>query len=157
MVDLATGRRTVAAGSTASQAGNGAAANVRDKRKVVPKGGSKPDGKGARSPHSAKAAVPTDSPEPAARPKLVRDSFAMPKPEYSVLAELKLRAARLGRPIKKGELLRAGVAALRSMPDRPFLAAIEAVPTLKPGRPTGSTSASGEAQRQRGKKHRKSS
>jgi hypothetical protein len=40
----------------------------------------------------------------------------MPKPEYSVLGELKLRAARLGRPIKKGELLRAGVAALLSMP-----------------------------------------
>jgi hypothetical protein len=61
----------------------------------------------------------------------------MPKPEYSVLGELKLRAARLGRPIKKGELLRAGVAALLSMPDPSFLAALAVVPTLKPGRPKG--------------------
>jgi hypothetical protein len=157
MVDLATGSRVAAAGSTASQAGSKASANVHGKHKVAPKARSKPDGRGARSPHSAKTAVPGDPPEPAARPKLVRDSFAMPKPEYSVLAELKLRAARLGRPIKKGELLRAGVAALRLMPDRPFLAALEAVPTLKPGRPTGSKSTSDETQRQRSKKHRKSS
>jgi len=74
----------------------------------------------------------------ASRPKLVRDSFTMPKPEYSVLNDLKLRAGRLGRPTKKGELLRAGVAALRAMSDPTFLAALAVVPTLKPGRPRNS-------------------
>jgi len=105
----------------------------------------------------APGAPPADSLESGVRAKLVRDSFTMPKSEYGVLAELKLRAAKLGRPIKKGELLRAGVAALRSMLDRPFLAALEGVPTLKPGRPKGTKNAAEEGQRPRGKKHRKSS
>ena len=105
----------------------------------------------------APVAPAAESHEPGARAKLVRDSFTMPKAEYAALAELKLRAAKLGRPIKKGELLRAGVAALRSMLDRPFLAALEGVPTLKPGRPKGTKNAAEEAQRPRGKKHRKSS
>ena len=115
-----------------------------------------PGGKSrAAVPQTATSAIAQAEPIEPARTKLVRDSFTMPKTEYSVLAELKLRAARLGRPIKKGELLRAGVAALRSLPDRLFLGALDLVPTLKPGRPKGSRSAH-EAQRPRGKKHRKS-
>ena len=101
-------------------------------------------------------AVPMPTSEPSAGGKLVRDSFTMPKPEYSVLAELKLRAARLGRPIKKGELLRAGVAALRAMPDPSFLVALAGVPTLKPGRPKGSAPPDGPAHAPKGKKRRKS-
>src|SRR3954469_580945 len=92
-----------------------------------------------RSPQPS-ANVRGQDPAPS-RAKLVRDSFTMPKPEYSVLAELKLRAARLGQPAKRSELLRAGVAALRSMPNPAFMAALAAVPTLKPGRPKGSTAA----------------
>ena len=75
--------------------------------------------------------------DPLAKPrqKLVRDSFTIPKGEYAVLGELKERAARLIRPVKKGELLRAGIVALNAMPDRVFLATLSAVPSLKPGRP----------------------
>jgi hypothetical protein len=69
------------------------------------------------------------------KPKLVRDSFTIPKAEYSVLAELKQRAGKLGSPIKKSELLRAGIKALAAMADSAFVAALKAVPAVKTGRP----------------------
>lgn len=69
--------------------------------------------------------------------KLVRDSFTIPKSEYAVLQQLKLRAADLKRPIKKSELLRAGINALHAMNDKAFLAALNGVPSLKTGRPKG--------------------
>lgn len=70
--------------------------------------------------------------------KLVRDSFAMPKNEYHALSDLKLRSARLGLPAKKSEILRAGVAVLGKLSDRDFAAALDAIPSLKTGRPKDS-------------------
>lgn len=67
--------------------------------------------------------------------KLVRDSFTMPKTEYAAIDVLKLRAARLGRPAKKSELLRAGVQALTAMTDAQFLAGVGALAAIKTGRP----------------------
>jgi hypothetical protein len=67
--------------------------------------------------------------------KLVRDSFTIPKNEYGVLEALKKRALRLACPAKKSEILRAGVAVLNSLSDPAFFAAIDAVPSLKTGRP----------------------
>lgn len=81
-----------------------------------------------------KAAKPKE-PKGEKKPKLVRDSFTMPKPEYEVLAALKLRAAKLGQTPKKSELLRAGVKALAAMGDAGFLAVLGAVPAIKTGRP----------------------
>ena len=74
----------------------------------------------------------------AAKPKhkLVRDSFTIPKSEHAVLDALKQRAARLTRPAKKSEILRAGIGALNAMPDKAFLAALGTIPSLKTGRPT---------------------
>lgn len=69
------------------------------------------------------------------KPKLVRDSFTIPKPEYSVLDDLKQRSAKIGNPAKKSELLRAGIKALAAMTDAAFKAALGAVPTIKTGRP----------------------
>jgi hypothetical protein len=69
------------------------------------------------------------------RHKLVRDSFTIPKVEYAVFEGLKQRAARLTRPTKKSELLRAGLTALDGMTDDAFLAALGKVPSLKTGRP----------------------
>jgi len=77
--------------------------------------------------------------------KLVRDSFTIPKSEYTVLEGLKLRAANLARPVKKSELLRAGIAALHAMADKAFLAALNEVPSLKTGRPKGANGASAAA------------
>ena len=72
----------------------------------------------------------------AKKTKLVRDSFTIPKPEYLVLEELKARAVSLANPVKKTELLRAGIKALAAMADASFLAALKAVPVIKTGRPT---------------------
>ena len=59
----------------------------------------------------------------------------MPKLEFSVIDTMKLRAAKMAVPVKKTELIRAGIKALAAMPDADFLAAINTVPNLKTGRP----------------------
>jgi hypothetical protein len=86
---------------------------------------------------SAKAA-PATKPEKFKKPKMVRDSFTMPKAEFAVLDVLKSRAANLKTPIKKTELIRAGIKALAAMSDAAFLTAVAAVPSLKTGRPAKS-------------------
>lgn len=74
-------------------------------------------------------------PQKIKKPKLVRDSFTIPKPEYLVLDELKQRAAKLTRPAKKSELLRAGIKILAALSDAAFLTALAQVPAIKTGRP----------------------
>ena len=69
------------------------------------------------------------------KPKLVRDSFTIPKVEYVVLEALKQRAAKLTRTVKKSELLRAGIKALADQSDAAFLSALAKVPAIKTGRP----------------------
>jgi hypothetical protein len=69
------------------------------------------------------------------KPKLVRDSFTIPKSEYTVLDDLKQRAGKLSSPIKKSELIRAGIKALAGMSDAAFLEALKSVPSIKTGRP----------------------
>ena len=92
----------------------------------------------AKKPASKPAPAPkAEKPAKAKKPKLVRDSFTIPKSEYVVLDELKLRAAALARPVKKSELLRAGIKALAAMPDTAFLTALNNVPAIKTGRPAG--------------------
>lgn len=87
--------------------------------------------------------VPVSSPESKTlktlkpkKVKLVRDSFTIPKSEYLVLDDLKLRAAELKHPVKKGELLRAGIKALAAMTASQLQSALQAVPALKIGRPS---------------------
>lgn len=124
-------------------------------RKTAPKTGVKPDAvpapkadrsKAVATPgQRAAAATPGDSPK--GKHKLVRDSFAFPKAEYALLEAMKERAGRMARPVKKSELLRAGVAVLNALNDKAFLAAVNRVPSLKTGRPkqdvVGTTSVSG--------------
>lgn len=69
------------------------------------------------------------------KPKLVRDSFTIPKDEYVVIDSLKTRAIQLGQAVKKSELLRAGIKALAAMSDIQFKAALSNVPPIKTGRP----------------------
>lgn len=89
-----------------------------------------------KSAPSAQLPLPALPPvAPRLKQKLVRDSFTIPKPEYTVLDALKLRAANLMRPTKKSEVLRAGIFALNAMNDRAFLAALNSIPSLKTGRP----------------------
>jgi hypothetical protein len=100
--------------------------------KSVPKTSAKTLSKPAAEPNST--AIPNAA-KPKSKSKLVRDSFTIPKSEYAVLEGLKVRAANLTRPVKKSELLRAGVAALNAMTDKAFLAALNGVQSLKTGRP----------------------
>lgn len=79
--------------------------------------------------------TPVEKPLKPKKIKLVRDSFTIPKPEYLILDNLKLRATDLKHPVKKGELIRAGIKALAAMTDQQLLVALKAVPMLKTGRP----------------------
>ena len=85
---------------------------------------------------SSLAGQKTEKSAKAKKPKLVRDSFTIPKAEYTVLDDLKQRAGKLTRSVKKSELIRAGVKALAAMSDVAFLSALKAVPTIKTGRPS---------------------
>lgn len=77
----------------------------------------------------------TPAVKPSAKPKLVRDSFTIPKDEYLVLSELKTRMTKLMQPAKKSELLRAGLKVLATMSDAAIKKALLAVPSIKTGRP----------------------
>jgi hypothetical protein len=103
-----------------------------------PKASPKPKATPATKALPVKAAETPPAPkaEPVKpRHKLIRDSFTIPKTEYVLLEALKLRAANLARPTKKSEVLRAGIAALNTMTDKAFIAALDRVPSLKTGRP----------------------
>ena len=98
--------------------------------------------RGARKAEDRRCAHPSRplrrsaaKPAKAHKPKLVRDSFTMPKDEYQVIDALKRRALGLEKQVRKSELLRAGIQALAAMNDRAFLKAVSEVPTLKTGRP----------------------
>jgi hypothetical protein len=71
----------------------------------------------------------------AKKPKLVRDSFTIPKAEFMVMDDLKIRSGKLGNSTKKSELIRAGIKALAGMTNAAFLLALKAVPAIKTGRP----------------------
>ncbi len=92
-----------------------------------------------------KSAVPTtpaQAPEAQVTPevkikktKLVRDSFTIPKNEYSNIESLKQKTALLGIPAKKSELLRAGIQLLTTLSDAQLRKALAQIPTVKTGRP----------------------
>ena len=101
--------------------------------KAAAKVATKPAAKPAVKAAAPKAAAPKV--EKAKKPKMVRDSFTIPKNEYDVLDSLKQRAVKLGSPAKKTELIRAGMKAIAALSDAAFKAALAAVPSLKTGRP----------------------
>ena len=104
-------------------------------KKAAPRPVAKPLAKPVARTAPARA-VQAAKPEKPKKPKLVRDSFTIPKPEYVVLDSLKQRAAKAGTPAKKSEVLRAGIKALAAMSDVAFQAALGAVPAIKTGRPS---------------------
>lgn len=68
--------------------------------------------------------------------KMVRDSFTMPEHEYSQIAALKKKCSRAGVPVKKSELLRAGLSHLSGLSDVALMKAVAGVEKLKTGRPS---------------------
>ncbi|MDI1258844.1 hypothetical protein [Aquabacterium sp.] len=82
------------------------------------------------------AATPTKISSPAkVKQKLVRDSFTMPRADFSLIHSLKERALTFRRPTKKSELLRAGLHALSTLPDAKLKLVLEGLVPLKAGRP----------------------
>ena len=67
--------------------------------------------------------------------KVVRDSFTMPKSDYAKIAELKQVCLKMGRPVKKSELLRAGLHALGKLSALNLKKAIVQMELIKTGRP----------------------
>jgi len=92
---------------------------------------------------AAAAAPKTAQPAPATaakeaktkKPKLVRDSFTIPKDEYAAIEALKQRTGKFAQTAKKSELLRAGLKLLAGLGDDALLKALQAVPSIKTGRP----------------------
>jgi hypothetical protein len=83
-----------------------------------------------------KTATATEKDKPkASKVKMERDSFTMPKEEYAQIATLKKRLEGLAKPVKKSELLRAGLKLLSAMDDATLKATLATVPTIKTGRP----------------------
>jgi hypothetical protein len=70
------------------------------------------------------------------KPKLVRDSFTLPKGEYAAIDAIKQRALNMAMAVKKSEVVRAALMSLATMNDVQLKAALSAVPTLKTGRPS---------------------
>ena len=62
------------------------------------------------------------------KPKLVHDSYSLPKDEDAALGALKRRVALLGFKVKKNSLLRAGLMALGKLGDTALLDALRALP-----------------------------
>lgn len=91
----------------------------------------KPEGKRLKAPAKAKPLKV----EKLKKNKLIRDSFTMPKDEYDLINTLKARGVALKQPVKKSELLRAGIKLLGGLSDTAFLKAVRGVPSLKTGRP----------------------
>ena len=125
----------------AVKAAAGKAAPTKATAKPTSKSPAKPANASTNAPaKKAASAGPkapvVDKPAKEKKIKMVRDSLTMPKLEYVVLEELKLRAAKMSTPVKKTELIRAGIKALAAMGDTAFMDAVRAVPSLKTGRPS---------------------
>lgn len=67
--------------------------------------------------------------------KVVRDSFTMPQDEYLKIAEIKEAASKAGVPVKKSEVLRAGLKALVAMSPAQLKVALAGLEKIKTGRP----------------------
>ena len=73
--------------------------------------------------------------EKAHKEKAVRDSFTMPQSEYRKIAEIKEASLKAGLPVKKSEVLRAGLKALCGMSAAELKRALAGVEKVKTGRP----------------------
>ncbi len=128
------------------QSGNGKSAPAKAPKaaspaKADPKAVMQEPAKASKSAAPAKAKDAAAKPEVGAKPakpkkqKLVRDSFTMPESEYALLGEVKKACLANGYAVKKSELLRVGVALIRTLDNASLKNWIDSLPPLKPGRP----------------------
>lgn len=79
------------------------------------------------------------------RTKLMRDSFKMPRQDFELMASLKQRSLRLDRPVKKSELLRAGLSSLQTISDAEFSRLLDSLAPLEARSPKKSSDLHGHA------------
>ncbi len=82
-----------------------------------------------------KIATPAAIPGKKIKNKVVRDSFTMPHSEYQKITTIKDRCLKAGQPVKKSEVLRAGLNALCAMDDEQLKLALAGLEKIKTGRP----------------------
>lgn len=88
-----------------------------------------------------KAAKPVKAPKAPKAPKaakadkVVRDSFTMPQSDFDIIDRIKLRAIEWKQPVKKSEVLRAGLQALEALTDAKVRALLTGLAPIKKGRP----------------------
>lgn len=88
-----------------------------------------------KAPVPAPAKAAAKKPEKEHKEKAVRDSFTMPQSEYRKIAEIKEASLKAGLPVKKSEVLRAGLKALCGMGAAELKRALAEVEKVKTGRP----------------------
>ncbi len=90
----------------------------------------------SKAPKKQTAAKPVAADKPVAdgpiAPKLkekkrVHGSFSMPASDYALIAAIKSAMKKAGTPVKKNDLLRAGLRALKAMPDEALKMAMDAL------------------------------
>ena len=81
------------------------------------------------------AAPAEKKPKKEQKVKVVRDSFTMPEGEYRKIAEIKDICAKAGQPVKKSEVLRAGLKALAALTPAQLKRALAGLEKIKTGRP----------------------
>lgn len=67
--------------------------------------------------------------------KVVRDSFTMPQSEYQKIADIKETCMKAGMHVKKSEVLRAGLKALREKTDAQLVQSLKSIEKIRTGRP----------------------
>lgn len=89
----------------------------------------------AESAEVVRAEPAAKKPKKEQKIKVVRDSFTMPEGEYRKIAEIKEAALQAGQPVKKSEVLRAGLKALAAMTPAQLKRALAGLEKIKTGRP----------------------
>ncbi|WP_135079457.1 hypothetical protein [Terasakiella sp. SH-1] len=74
-----------------------------------------------------------EAPARPARVEMVKDSYSMPKADYEIIDELTFRMAAQKRRVYKAEILRAGLHALKALPDDKMLSVLDGLVKLKKG------------------------
>ena len=69
------------------------------------------------------------------KPKVIRDSFSLPKDDYEFIKTLQTRCLGLAQGVTKSELVRAGLHALIKMSDTELVNALNTLEKVKTGRP----------------------
>jgi hypothetical protein len=95
----------------------------------------KPEAKAVRAAPAAKKPRVKEPKIKELKVKVVRDSFTMPQGEYLKIADIKEAASKAGVPVKKSEVLRAGLKALVAMSPAQLKVALAGLEKIKTGRP----------------------